>query len=218
MRMKRKNIIKNDKNILKALLSHLDTISVRESSLKDLVVELGYRNVNHNIDPTLLLPQDFWVKKFNLNKSDERYALYYKIQDSFDMTEIERYAHELGLKLKVIQHKAQGKNTENNIIVANPLMFLQLIYGAELVFTSSFHGLAFSLIFHKPFFASFISNSGRAMSLLTETNLKERLLQPKTSIPLNIKEIEFSRISNILDKMAVQSIQELKNSIYKKSF
>jgi hypothetical protein len=203
----------SDKNVLKGLLSHLDAFSVRESGLKDLVEELGYVNVSHDLDPTLLLPEDFWVTRFDLKKSEERYALYYKIQDAFDMAELNKYADSKGMKLKVIKSRAQGRCTETNIITAGPLQFLQLIYDAEIVFTSSFHGLAFSLIFHKPFFASFIKNSGRAESLLSLTGISDRIMRPKASVPMIAKEIDFLHVRESLNLMALLSMEDLEKGV-----
>lgn len=204
---------KSDKNVLKELLTHLDVISVRESGLKGLLEELGYTNVKHDIDPTLLLPENFWVSRFGLKKSSERYALYYMIGNSFDVTELKRYSKSKGLKLRIIKSRAEGKTSDSNIVTAGPLQFLQLIYGAEMVFTSSFHGLAFSLIFKKPFFASFIRNSGRAESLLSLTGINDRLLLPKSSIPRNVNKIDFSQVSGALGLMATSSIENLKKDI-----
>ena len=202
-----------DKNVLKKLLANLDFISVRESGLKCLLEELGYANVKHDLDPTLLLPEDFWVSRFGLKKSKERYALYYKIQNSFDVAELRKYSESKGLKLRIIKSSAVGKNSDSNIVTAGPLQFLQLIYGAEMVFTSSFHGLAFSLIFKKPFFPSFIRNSGRAESLLSVMGLTDRLLLPKSSIPRDVSKIDFQHVSEVLGLMAKSSIENFKNNI-----
>lgn len=199
----------SEKQIVKEYLTHLDGISVREKGLKDFVEELGYENVCHDLDPTLLLTSDFWASNFKLEKSKERYALYYKIQDSFDIKELKKYTSSKGLRLKVIQSKAVGRDTEENIITASPLKFLQLIYGAEMVFTSSFHGLAFSLIFNKPFYASFLRNSGRAESILAQTGLLVRILKPKSSITDNSHQIDFTCINTILNGMREKSMDNL---------
>ena len=203
----------SEKAVLKEYMSHLDCISVREKSLQELVMGLGFQKVNHDLDPTLLLNQDYWVNKFKLVKNSKPYALYYMIQNSFDIQEIRQYAKSKGLNLKVIHSRARCVESEENITTASPLQFLQLIYGAKMVFTSSFHGLAFSLIFHKPFFASFIRNSGRAESLLSVTGLNDRLMKPKTSVPVNIKEIDFLHVSESLGLMASLSMENLKKSI-----
>lgn len=204
----------SDKAILKEHMSYLDSISVREESLLTLVKELGYPNAVHDLDPTLLLTRDYWANRFNLKQSSECYALYYKIQDSFDMNELRRYTESKGLKLKVIHSKANVAESEVNITTASPQQFLQLIYGAELVFTSSFHGLAFALNFHKPFFASFFKNGSRASSLLKQCDLEYRLVLPNASIPSVEKTIDFSKVDCVLEGLRETSKKYLVESLF----
>lgn len=201
------------KNLVKGYLSCLDAISVREESLQALVKELGYSNVSHDLDPTLLLPSDYWVNKFGLKRSKERYALYYKIQESFDMKKLRSYVESKGLRLRIIHSKANVAESDFNITTAGPQQFLQMIYGAEMVFTSSFHGLAFSLIFNKPFYASFVTNAGRAESLLEAVDLSNRLLKPKTAIPSNLRDIDFNAVNQFLQTLRHVSLQSLDHLI-----
>lgn len=201
------------KNLVKENLSCLDAISVREESLLALVKELGYPNSVHDLDPTLLLPSDYWVEKFDLRQSSEPYALYYKIQDAFDIKGLRRYVESKGLKLKIIHCKANVADSEVNITTAGPHQFLQMIYGAELVFTSSFHGLAFSLIFCKPFYASFVKNGGRAESLLEAVDLSDRLLKSKTAIPSNLRDIDFKVVNQLLQALRNASLESLDHLI-----
>ena len=203
----------SDKIILKDYMSYLDRISVREENLQILVRELGYSGVSHDLDPTLLLPMDYWINKFELKRSKERYALYYKIQDSFNMKELRSYVESKGLKLKVIHSKANCADSEENVTTAGPLEFLQMIYGADMVFTSSFHGLAFSLIFHKPFFASFKKNGDRASSLLKQCNLEYRLVSPNVSIPSVEKTIDSSKVDCVLEELRKTSMEFLVGSL-----
>ena len=199
--------------ILKDYMSHLDSISVREKSLQELVMNLGFEKVSHDLDPTHLLNQEYWVNKFKLVKNDKPYALYYKIQDSFDIQELRRYAKSKGLNLKVIHSRARCAESEENITTASPLQFLQLIYGASMVFTSSFHGLAFSLIFQKPFYASFTKNADRAMSLLKQCNLEDQFLMPQSTIPSKEKTIDYLNVDFTLDKLRSISIANLEESL-----
>lgn len=201
------------KSTIKDYLSNLDYISVREKGLQKLAIDLGFSGVVHDLDPTLLLPMDFWVNRFNLRSSDERYALYYKIQNSFDINKIREYADSQGLNLKIIYHKASRADSSENIVTADPRRFLELIYGAEVVFTSSFHGLAFALLFHKPFFASFTKNAGRAMSLLDVTHLNDRYIQPQVPIPFDNKEIDYSMVDRVLSEQRALSIHNLYDSL-----
>lgn len=202
-----------DKATIKHYLSSLDYISVRESNLQKLVMGLGYSNVSLNLDPTLLLTQGFWVEHFGLKDIIiPPYALYYKIQDSFDETQLRKYVKSKGLQLKIVHSRARCAESEENITTANPLQFLQLIYGASIVFTSSFHGLAFSLIFHKQFYASFTKNEGRAASLLEQCKLNSRLLVPQSAIPSS-ESIDYSTVDTVLNKLREVSMINLEESI-----
>jgi len=200
-----------EKSLLKNYIQCLDAVSVRESGLKDLIKDFGRNDVRQDLDPTLLLPADFWINKFKLKvRTEEHYALYYKIQDAFDIKELKTFAKSKGLKLKVIHSKALGKNTDENVTTAGPKAFLELMYGADMVFTSSFHGLAFSLIFHKPFLASFVKNAGRAASILQSLGMEDCLVNPKSKLVNVDANIDCSQIDNTLLPMRNDSIEFLK--------
>lgn len=203
----------SDKVILREYISYLDSISVREESLQVLVRELGYSKVSHDLDPTLLLPKDYWINQFDLKQSIERYALYYRIQDSFDVKTIRNYVESKGVKLIVLGGMATCTNSEENHTTVGPQEFLQMIFGAEFVFTSSFHGLAFALNFHKPFYASFTKNGSRALSLLRQCNLEYRMLTPNAPIPAVEKNIDFSKVDCSLEGLKKVSIGHLRDSI-----
>ncbi len=199
----------NDKLILKGYFSYLDSISVREKKLKDLVTELGY-NCEQSLDPTLLLNKEKWSSLINLKPTtSEKYILYYKLLNySFDEEAIKCFARKRNIKLITLCGSA-SKDTENMITTASPQQMLSLINGAEYIFTSSYHGLVFAILFHKPFYAAFKVNSERASSLLSDLNLSERLLEPKSSIPQNECAIDFSKTDRILERKRKQSLDYL---------
>ena len=207
----------SDKQQLKSILSYLNSISVRESDLLDMADSLGFTEARQDIDPTLLLTSDDWIKMFNLkkSKSEEKYALYYKIKDSFDVSSLQRFAESRGLKLKIIYSTAVGQDTDSEIMTAGPKQFLELMYNADFVFTSSFHGLAFSLLFHKPFLASFTNNAGRAASLLSTLNLADYLVPTKVEIPIQIGEITYDWVDSKLNLMRLSSMNCLESDIRK---
>ena len=203
-----------DKMIVKSYLSNLDKISVREDNLKELVQELGF-NCELHVDPVLLLDKTQWnsLVPMTVEFSDE-YILYYCCQhNAFDISEIRRFAEKRQLKLIILYGKDFNKDTIDEIAVANSQDFLNLIRGAKFIFTSSFHGLAFSLIFQKQFFASFSYNSGRAESLLLQLDLIQYLLKKKSIIPLEYKEIDYRMVDCKLAKMREKSYKYLQNSM-----
>lgn len=207
----------SDKLKLKYLLSNLNGISVRERDLLDLVHSLGYNEARQDIDPTLLLKSEDWVKMFNLQKVESigKYALYYKIKDSFDVSCLEQFAKSRGLTLKIIHSKAIGQNTDSQITTAGPRQFLELIYNAEFVFTSSFHGLAFSLLFHKQFLASFTNNAGRAASLLEALGLSDRMVAPHSTILNELCLIDYEKVDGIIQEIQKSSLRFLEQSLNK---
>lgn len=201
----------SDLKVLGDYLQNLDKISVRESDLKHLVESFGYTCEQH-VDPTLLLSGEEWVQAMNVHASEpeKNYLLFYNLMgNSFDVDAIQKFAKARKLELKILYSRAAGRNTNRSITTANPLEFLNLIYNAKFVITSSFHGLVFSLLFKKPFFASFCKNEGRAASLLEIVNLKERLLKPMSDIPMDLKEIDYEQVFLAVDKYKRNSLDYL---------
>jgi hypothetical protein len=202
----------SDFRTLKSYISHLTSISVREGNLLNLIEQLGFTNVTQDLDPTLLTTSDFWVNRFKLRKYNEKYALCYQLQDTFSMSDLIRYTEEKGLKLIVVQGK-RPLNSLNQTVVASPEQFLELIYGAEIVFTSSFHGVALSLLFHKPFYASFDNNANRVLSLLKILKLEYRVIPPKSSLKEIDYNIDYTQVDQMLNRLRNKSLSRLLSMI-----
>ena len=204
-----------DKAKVKELVSHLDKISVREEGLRQLLLSLGYTDVTLSLDPTLLLSSEEWDKHLPTDKyRGEKYALLYSMgSNAFDMKEVKKFTKSKGLKLIVLRGYATTKETETNITSAGPSEFIRLIKNAEYVFCASFHGLAFSIIYGRQFYTSFMSNTGRAESLLKQIGYPERLLAPKKPIPDNMPLIDYNQIRDkmkSLQKDSLSYIEEIK--------
>ena len=82
-----------------------------------------------------------------------------------------------------------------------------------MVLSSSFHGLAFSVIFHKEFFVSLNNNADRAKSLLNDVGLSERFITPKEEIPLNFTRIDYNQVEFRLQNLRIKSINYLRDSL-----
>lgn len=199
-----------DKQILKGYFGNLNEISAREDDLKRLVCELGYQ-CRQDIDPTLLLAGTNWCNLLKIgSQSTGRYVLYYKLlPDSFSLKMITDFAKQRGLELKILNSSASRFKSKKNITTASPKQFLELVYNADYVFTSSFHGLVFSILFHKEFFASFSKNSGRAASILSSLDMSQRLLLPNSDIPADIKKIDYDIVEEKLQDYRCDSLNYL---------
>jgi len=200
-----------DRSQVRELVSNFDKISVRENSLKNLLSELGIQNVTQSLDPTLLLSAREWNRIIPTpDYHGPKYVLVYGIGTvSFEMDEVKQYAQENKCIVKLLQSNGTATDTETLITTAAPDTFIYLVKNAECIFTSSFHGLAFSIIYQKEFFASFTQKKvSRAQSLLTTLGLKDRLLYPHTKIP-SCKDINYKKVESLLQDMRIESMRYL---------
>ncbi|MBQ8058636.1 MAG: polysaccharide pyruvyl transferase family protein [Prevotella sp.] len=189
-----------DKSKVKELVSHLNKISVREEGLRQLLLSIGYSDVTLSLDPTLLLNSEQWDKHLPTKAyTGEKYVLVYILgSNPFNLREIKEFAKRKGLKTLILRGYASTKESAINITNAGPSEFVRFIKNAEYIFSASFHGLAFSIIYGKQFFTSFNGNANRAESLLNQLEIKGRLLPPKVSIPDDIKPIDYTLVTEKL--------------------
>lgn len=205
----------SEKKVFAEYLQHLNSISVRESWLLDSIRNLGYDGET-SLDPTLLLSSKEWDNLIPIKKDKgDRYLLYYNlIPGSFDEDEIKRFAAEKGLKIKTIVGTAYYNRNKYVDTIGGPNTFLDAIRNAEYVFTSSFHGLVFSILYHKSFFASFAYNAKRAEALLNSVSLHDRLLVPQSHIPSIKTNIDFIKVEKELDAIRKNSINYLMRNLH----
>lgn len=175
---------------LRYAVEDLDAVSVREYEAKKIIEQKCGRRCEVSLDPTLLLSGDEWrTVGSGLHETYGRYAFVYLIGvDKRQRKAIREYCDKEGIKILSIPH-AQGhykKEDEDfahiKIYEAGPQEWLSLIDNAHIVFTDSFHGLCFSLLFHKRFVVldrtdtsgKKTVNNNRQKGLLKKTGLSER--------------------------------------------
>lgn len=200
---------------IKSFMNHMDKISVRERDLQDMLHRMGYNNVPLVVDPTLLLTKAEW-DSLNISTgkwTDKKYMLLYGIgSNDFSLQNVQKYASSRNCELIILKGVPNQRNTNNILTTSSPESFIDLIKNAECIFTSSFHGLAFSIIYEKEFYASFSSNSNRAVTLLERIDLKDRLIAPNAEIPF-LSKIQYNAVKEKLEKLRVLSVEYLSNSL-----
>jgi len=167
--------------IVKSLLKSFNLISVREKDTKNYLEGLLGRQVEHVLDPTLLLSKDSWLTSLEIpkNNSIERYILFYCVPKLQGIKEIAKYYREkLGIKIIALdQGLSSGIKVDKHIRDAGPREFVELFANAEFIITDSFHGTCFSINFGKPFVVYTEGiHSNRIKSILEVTGLDDRLL------------------------------------------
>ena len=144
------------KEEVRKYLMDFNSISVREETGRRAVAALtGRTDVKVVLDPVFLLGKDRW-KEF-ASKADNdikgKYLLCYLLRDRPDYDRIVKEAAEhFGTESTVIiaSHENPGLSLEGATIIRDggPRDFVDLIIRATAVVTDSFHGTAFSIIFH----------------------------------------------------------------------
>lgn len=206
----------SDKVQLKTLLSNFDKIAVRESNLKMLVNDLGY-SCKLTVDPALLLNQNQWDNIIPTTESSQKtgYVLFVNYMNgSFDESILRRYAVERKLSFVKVNGSVVGKDTPDAITDAGPKELVNFIRNANVVFTSSFHAMIFSIIYKKDFFAGFSNNFGRAQSILQCLGIENRLVRNITMQDLLDKSlIDYDSVTEKLENLISPSLEYLYSSL-----
>lgn len=166
---------------VKCYLKDFSLISVREKDTKQYFENLLERNIEHVLDPTLLLSNKEWFKALDIqNKTiQEKYILFYCVPKLKGIRDIAKYYKDkFGIKIIALdQGLSSGVKVDKHVRDAGPKEFIELFMNAEFVITDSFHGTCFSINFKKPFIAFTEGvHSNRIKSILEVTGLDNRLV------------------------------------------
>lgn len=130
------------------LLTSFAHISVREDAGKKIVKDLIGKEVPVLIDPVMMLNKSEWLKvskKPRVNISNP-YVLKYYLGDEKEEDKIDIWARKNGYEIYELLNKEIPE-----LYSAGPGEFISLISNANLICSDSFHCIAFSIIFAKPF-------------------------------------------------------------------
>ena len=200
-----------DLNCIKNALNNFESISVREDKLAIELRELTNKEIYTTMDPVFLLPKKQWFTLSNrAPKRNDKYILLYNLtQDENIKKMAEEYSYSTGLKIIEIVTRVSAKAifNSNAYSKAGPLNFLALFRDAEYVFTSSFHGTAFSIIFEKQFMSYMEHNKERVCNLLKELGINERI-----SRNIAIQKIDYEYVNRKLELLTNNSKNYLINN------
>lgn len=146
-------LTERDGRWLKEGVSRFDDVSVREDCSVGDLESMGIQ-ATQCLDPTLLVSADEW--RSQMVKPDsllaEKYIFYYPLESNpLESELLARLKKKTGLKCVALTDSLQRPKHADEVISGfGPEHFLYLIENAEVVFTNSFHGLVFSMIFGKP--------------------------------------------------------------------
>lgn len=192
------------------LIKEFEIITVREQSAIQLINNYKWQCKTppvHTLDPTMLLSKEDYIKiSTGYTQKNNQGGLFYYILDMTDekMRLIQKISSDLGLKPFTVSPKSNNWLDKVEERIAPPVEeWLQAFNQASFVFTDSFHGTVFSIIFNKEFIT--IGNKERGMarfhSLLNEFKLQNRFITSIDEYKEQTKNtINWNSVNAILEK------------------
>ena len=219
-----------DKAQLKGLLQRFDAISCREYSGVEICRDLGLA-ATKVLDPTLLLTREEYLNlNPNLNENSSLFTLHSSLfiySLNINSAEDIRWSElREAIEGKVVVTPAAGYNesaelfgSEVEYLYATPAQWIAQIASASLVVTTSFHGIAFSILMHTPFVyvplkGEFQGANNRILDLLRDLRLEERILSERATYgSILARPIDWASVDTLLARMRQDSLEFLKEAL-----
>ncbi len=204
-----------DADNCKAALSEYSDISVREQGSLENIAAISDAVCQIHVDPTFLLGMEKWREiQSDANYQNGQYILLYCLEptkEQLGMADV--ISKKLGLPIVVLRYN--NKNDMVNHFVkkydAGPEDFLAYIDHAALILSSSFHGTAFSLIYHKPFYCFHGIKDNRICNILKKTGMVNRSLEGMADTSrVTLEKPDGAAIDRVLDEERRRSAEYLR--------
>ena len=208
-------IPEDQKELYRQGIGGFDYVSVREEDAVQIIENLGLKKPLHVLDPVLLLTIDEW-KQIARQPSwfNEKYSRGYIFTYLFDDVKFPA-VNELSKKMNLPVVNMLDLNNFNHY-TTSPEEFIYLIANSTAVFTNSFHGTAFSILFKRPFwvYGETENSMSRKTSILKMFGLENRIAKPQDNYSVeSLLEIDFSVRDKILPYERAKAFKFLTNAL-----
>lgn len=187
-------IRKKQRDTVRSFLDRIQFLSTREESGATIIKACTGRVASVVCDPTMLLTSKEWNSYAGVNPLvEDKYVFIYMLNDNKKQRQyIKNFAKQKSLKIVGVLHgagfvKGDDKFVDEAPADIGPFEFLNLIKNASYVFTDSFHGSVFSILFEKQLFVfkrfsdkNKMSTNSRVINLLSRLGLSNRLIEKET--------------------------------------
>jgi hypothetical protein len=217
-----KILSKDTKQLFEKYIHDFDSVSVREQSGLDICSSLNVSNPQWVLDPTLLFTKEDWSKMLGLHDAvkNDKSIFIYTLGNSEIIDRDKFIGYVNSLKGYRVIHASANNDASGNILPTIP-EWVNNIKNAEMVITTSFHGMVFCLLNNTNFII--LPNTGHAagmneriLSLLTLLGLEDHLIEQfSESKVTNIfsKKIDWNQVNTILEHQRQFSIGFIQNAI-----
>lgn len=197
-------------------ISNFTAVSLREMDAVKYLDHPEMYNIQQVLDPTFLMNKKEWEKAFIKERIVQgKYILVYKMMDAEGLFDFARkLGKKKGLPIIYLTHSARREAGMKNIFTASPEEFLNYLYYAEYVVTSSFHGTALSVNLNKEFYYALdrknLTANRRIEALIDLLGLQNRNILRQSNEEANI---DWNAVNSKLDEQRDKSKEFLRKAI-----
>ena len=179
------------------------SLSARDNATKKIINHFTNKKVKECLDPTFLYD-------FSKYKGENKYGDYIVVysyglkKQTIEM--IKDYAKKHCYKIYYTGSYCDWSE-ENPIL--NPFEWLNLMYHAKYVFTSTFHGTVFAILCERQF-SVVDTNSNKVMDILKKFKISDRIINGTVE---NIKTIDYSKVNKLKNILILNSKEYLWKNI-----
>ena len=213
-----------EKKEIRSLLSEFSQISVRETIAQNALKDCTEMPVELLIDPVFFLSRQEWSCIASGRIVKEKYIFFYSIDYNDDSVEMAKwYSNKYKMPVVVLFTSWKSYFIECKQIKwskqQSPKDFLSLVKHAEFILSGSFHGVAFSLIFNKPFYRiqkkinGIYVDDDRIMMLFNKLHVNDRqiTIEDYSEKSHDIYKVDYKFINSAISTESSKSKEFLKN-------
>lgn len=200
-------------------LQKFHALSARELPGKEMVERLTGRETALVVDPTWLVDAADWAAMEQPHPAATGdYVLYFVVNRSPQLlARCKAFAKQHNLKVVIVGGNpiAAAKNKDPMLSYAldvGPDRWLYLVHHAKYVFTNSFHGTAFSVLFERDLYVQVPSHNGsRLLQVLESFGMEDR--EVREGEELTDSAVDYAKVRPIFAQLKEQSLTYLKNAL-----
>lgn len=209
-----------DDSLFSKWLPTFDALSVRETSSVSSIQRFTEKKVAAVLDPTLLLTQEEYAPlETECSAAGEPYLLsYFLTHDPAVVDYTNLMAKRMGLRVVHYFADYPGRvfpTDAGYFSFTGPGEFLSLIKNAACVFTNSFHGTCFSMIYRKPFYTYMAKRAmlSRVRDTVSRLGMEERFFTDFRDLSRVSLDVDFSGMEDSLLREQAASLSFLTNAL-----
>lgn len=205
------------KGIVQKYVSSFDSVLIREEAGVRFAESLGITG-QKVVDPTLLVPGDHWRTLCEPCNIQRPYVLLYIVaKETYSVSLAKKIAEKEGWDVIYLDPPRFVFEGITRMKDAGPGQFLWLIQNAELVVTTSYHGLIFSLNLNTPFLYEMAHVEGNTNSRLEEVvdtyGLQNYAIQSDSAELYQNASYDWEKLNRIVEENRNASMEILKRTI-----